>query len=169
MRVEIRQASQADCGQLAEMVKALSDEQEALGETPIPEQIERAITYAFESGQPIWVADDGEALIGFCAWVALPELPVGDVMGFGTFVCPEYRRHGLSQHLRDTAIAYWQSRGAKSVSGVVVEGNEAGMRSALSAGFRVVGQVVRKDFHEGQEGLRQGQGRQGDGAEKLLN
>lgn len=111
-----------------------------------------AIRYGIATGEAVVVAEQDDEIVGYCAWVHMPASPPGKAEGLGTWTFAPYRREHVARDMRRFAEEHAAAIGCRYVDGVVADGNEAGLQSALRAGFRVVGVLVRKDFGDGQEG-----------------
>lgn len=146
------------------MVKFLDAENVEHRQQSVEREIIAGMLHAFATGQEIVVAEtDGGELVGFCAWVSIPQLSDRDAMGLGTWVSPRFQRSGMGRSMRELAQRHLEVRGVTSVVGVAAAGNEAGLRSCTNDGFVITGYVVRKDFrHEATED------RQSDRPEALL-
>jgi len=172
----IRAATEEDWPSLQKMVKFLDAENVEHRQQSVEREIIAGMLHAFATGQEIVVAEtDGGELVGFCAWVSIPQLSDRDAMGLGTWVSPRFQRSGMGRSMRELAQRHLEVRGVTSVVGVAAAGNEAGLRSCTNDGFVITGYVVRKDFrHEAtnagaQEGqLSDSERRQSDRPEVLL-
>lgn len=139
----IRYAVRDDLPALAELVAEASAELAANHGTPTQtNEIMAGIEFGIVNDGAVFVAEDEGRLIGFCAWVALPGLARGLVMGLGTYVVPEHRRSQLSAKLRDYAADHCRRMGEERVQGVAAVGNTAAIRSVQAAGFKIVGHLV---------------------------
>ena len=169
----IRIATEEDWPSLRKMVRWLDRENLEHGQDSVEKEILAGMIHAFATKQEIVVAEgDGGTLHGFCAWVQLP-MTGKDAMGLGTYVWPErLRRGGTGRAMREMAERLLVARGVQSVVGVAAAGNDAGLKSCTTDGFRVTGYVVKKEFrHEGHEEKqqREGQQREGSRPEVVLN
>lgn len=96
-------------------------------------------------GEPTLVYVMDNAPIAYTLWGGLPN-PIGIdyrdriCSGLGTYVLPSYRKRGVSVALRAEAERQAKARGYNRVCGVAY--HEAGLVSALRAGFIAVGSQV---------------------------
>ena len=172
----IRVATEEDWPSLRKMVGFLDAENVEHRQQSVERDIVAGMLHAFATGQEIVVAEaDGGELVGFCAWVSIPQLSDRDAMGLGTWVSPRFQRSGMGRSMRELAQRHLEARGVTSVVGVAAAGNKAGLRSCTDDGFVITGYVVRKDFrHEATDACAQkgrlsdSEGRQSDRPEVLL-
>lgn len=149
--MNVRLAQNRDIGPLQDAIrKADAEVSSKFGCEPAAEWLAETVASAVREGQGVVVAtDDDENLVGYVAWVALPNSPPGVVHGLGTWVAPGARRSGIATQMRALAASWWKWRGAKYVEGVAATDNNPGLRSAEHVGFRISGYVVRLDLQGG--------------------
>ena len=140
----IRAAKLEDAGRMATLVRACCAElEEQHGAIRATELIVGAMGSALREGQTLFVAEEGDQIVGVCLWIDQPGLE-DCVAGLGTYVHGAFRRRGLSSELREKAENHWAMMARKWVTGTVASTNEAGLESSLKRGFKVVGLEVRK-------------------------
>lgn len=146
--IEVRPATLADWNNLAYFIEAFNREKATKFDEPDYTRMHLdACHLAIAEGYGgVFLAQDGDALIGYCAWLSLPTMPVGVVDGLGTYVVPERRRELVAEKLNLAAIEFHKERGATRVYGAVSEDNEASMRRMESYGARKVGVLYRWDL-----------------------
>jgi GNAT superfamily N-acetyltransferase len=96
-----------------------------------------------ERGEPTFVAAFGPIDIGYVLWGE--SSPRGwfnrrVCYGWGTYVIPVWRRHGVASALREKALKVARERGYDCVVGTAF--SPVGLGSSLHDGFRIVGQHV---------------------------
>lgn len=145
--MKIRLATEADLPVLRKLTKAAQDDLDHMDEA-----IYLAMEYGVKTGQAVVVAEQHDEstdrwdTIGWCARVWAPGLPPDRADGIGVWVHKPYRRERVASDLKEFADAYTKDLGRKEVTGTVLAENEAGLRSALKSGFKVVGYMIRKDL-----------------------
>jgi len=142
----IRLANTDDIEALRPLVGAYSIETAAQGTERNDELLLDAILYGIRAGEAVVVAEQFDELIGWCAWVHLPLSPPGKVEGLGTYVVDGMRQEYVSRDLRKFAEEHARGRGYRYVEGCAANDNVAGFQSVMRLGFKVVGQLVRKEF-----------------------
>lgn len=94
-----------------------------------------------QTGEPTLLADDDGQVRGYVMWGSIPspELDVREPIchGLGTYIVPEFRRHGLATDLRTEALKLARALGYKRVSGVAH--HIAGQASVVPLGFQACG------------------------------
>jgi GNAT superfamily N-acetyltransferase len=138
--IEVKRATWEDEQILADLYRAATEER---GDTNL-QLVFDGVRYALQNDDAVYLAFDGDRPVGVVAWTHTPLAAEGAVVGFGTYVVPQYRRQGIQRRLRAAATDHCRQKHYKTVEGVVSENNVAGLQSALDDGFEVVGYLVRK-------------------------
>jgi L-amino acid N-acyltransferase YncA len=146
--VSVRPATLQDWNDLAYFIEAYNREKCAKFDEPDCTRMHLDACHLAISGGygGVFLAQDGDKLIGYCAWLSLPTMPVGMVDGIGTYVIPERRRELVAEKLNLAAIEYHKERGATRVYGVVSDDNEASRSRMEAYGARKVGTLYRWDL-----------------------
>lgn len=92
----------------------------------------------------VFVAQDGERLVGFSAWVSFPTFPVGYVEGIGAYVDPEYRRLKVAHELGVAAMNHFAAQGGEYVYGRVYFDNEPSQKRCFAEGAEKIGYLIRR-------------------------
>jgi GNAT superfamily N-acetyltransferase len=145
INIVVRAATSHDISRIREMIREMFTEVSAYGHRDSSAVVISMVEDAIHAGQKVFVSDNGDNIVGVCAWVQLPDAN-GEVLGLGTFVESESRRFGISSGLRSAAVDYWKERGATHIAGTVDVGNMAGLASATEQGFELTGFIVEKQL-----------------------
>jgi GNAT superfamily N-acetyltransferase len=95
----------------------------------------------------VFVADEDDKLVGFCALAHLTTCEPGECFGIGTYVYPEQRGSNLSSTLRTHAEDHCVALGHKRIVGEVSIDNLAALNSlAKHDGVTIVGVTLSKDL-----------------------
>lgn len=103
---------------------------------------------AAAKGEPCLVADMAErGIVGYTLWCELPNPLAMDMStrvlhGLGTYVVPDLRQSGLSNHLRNVAEAQATRLGFGKITGTAY--HDVGLKSVVTRGFQTVGVLVEK-------------------------
>lgn len=146
--MKIRAATLDDWNDLAAFIEAFNREKAVKFDEPDCTRMHLdACHLAIVGGHGgVYVAQDGDYLVGYCAWLSLPTMPVGLVDGIGTYVIPERRRSLVAEQLNLAAIEFHKERGATRCYGSVSLDNEPSMKRMEAYGAKAVGMVFRWDL-----------------------
>jgi len=143
----VRPATQEDWPSVKKLLRfTFSELRDTCGSDDIFDVASHVVSRGIDTGEAVFVAEDqmGE-LGGYVAWVGkIPGMPDDVAFGVGTYVLPKHRGNGLSERLRDAAIARCRELGYRRVRGEASNKNTAGIASCEKLGFQVVGVVVEK-------------------------
>ena len=102
------------------------------------------------NGDPVLIAEslvgDRTFNIGALWWVEadIPfDMPSRIATGWGTYVIPTRRQHGVGTALRSTALSILRERGIDEVRGVVHVGNHTHIPSEMLHNFETIGLCYR--------------------------
>lgn len=140
--MQIRLANPDDGPKLWALVEEYVEEQKSLGNPDQRKVLAMAIQYGVRRGEAVVVAEESSELVGFVAWVSLPDAAEGEVLGVGTYVAPQFRRQLVSVEMREFAKDVCKAKGKKFVSGAVFGENVAGLAAAKRTGAKVRGYLV---------------------------
>ena len=146
--MKIRLATRDDLPTLVKLVGFATAEIERKFGTPRVAAHMKCIEYGINAGDAVVVAEQNGDIVGWCAWVALPETPEGYVSGLGTWTFEPYRHEHVARDMRKFAAEHCRKRGHKFVTGIAAVGNDAGLKSCLAMGFKVTGYEVALDLAE---------------------
>jgi len=149
--IEIRRATRDDWVTIMELYTAANHEIDTrYGRGVSMALLTDGIEHALSNDDAVFVAWDDQALastpIGVIAWTHTPLCREGQVVGFGTYVEPEFRRQGVASMLRACAAEHCRQKGYKTIEGIAGVANVAGLQSVLSDGFAIVGYLVEKQL-----------------------
>lgn len=141
--MKIRLATADDLPTLEKLVTFASEElAEKCGTARLDDLVFGLIERGVRAGEAVVVAEQEGAVVGWCARVARPELPDGEVQGVGTWVFGPYRREKVARDMRRVADAHAKHLGARYVIGVASVKNDAGIKSCLAEGYEVYGEEL---------------------------
>jgi len=148
MAATIRTATLGDWSELAMLIEAFNSEKVLrYGEPDYTRMHLDACHLAIAGGHGgVYVAQDGDEVIGYCAWLSLPTMPVGVVDGIGTYVVPDRRRELVAEALNLAAIEHHKKAGATRVYGVVSNDNGPSRARMEAYGAKAVGTLYRWDL-----------------------
>lgn len=145
--MNVRLATQEDWPSIKKLLRfTFSELRDNCGSDDIFDVASHVVARGIDTGEAVFVAEDHlGGLTGFVAWVGgVPGMPDDVAFGVGTYVLPKHRRSGLSERLRDAAMARCRELGYRRVRGEASNKNTAGIASCEKLGFQVVGVVVEK-------------------------
>lgn len=129
------------------LVSQATTEVGKFGQSPISgEDLTRMVMDSILKGQSLFCAEVDDRVVGYCAWIVMPEAAPGTIIGLGTYVMPEHRGQKISSAMREEATEHWRSLGFDEVVGTAAVGNEAGIESAKAAGFSISGYEMKFDL-----------------------
>jgi len=146
--MNVRPATLEDWNDLAALIEEFNCEKRARFDEPDFTRMHLEACHLAIAGEygGVYVAEEDGRLIGYCAWLSLPTMPVGVVDGLGTYVVPEKRRTRVAEALNLAAIEFHRQRGARRVYGVVHNANTASMQRMRAYGAEPVGTLFRWDL-----------------------
>jgi ribosomal protein S18 acetylase RimI-like enzyme len=121
------------------------------GETyPIPRDISRsdALAYWRSSGHTVFVADDGDAIVGTYYLRANNRGGGAHVANCGYVVAPEATERGVARAMCSHSIGEAKDRGFRAMQfNFVIASNERAVRLWQSCGFEIVGRLPKAFEH----------------------
>jgi L-amino acid N-acyltransferase YncA len=147
--IEIRPATREDWVEILSLYQQANDEIEAEhGRGVSMALLVNGVEHALNNYDAAYVAWDTQPLgavpVGVVVWTHTPLCKEGVAVGFGTYVKPAFRRQGVASMLRDCAAEHCRQKGYRTIEGIAGVTNVAGLRSAISDGFNIVGYLVEK-------------------------
>jgi hypothetical protein len=147
--MRIRLATTDDLGVLEKLVGYFWDEQvEKYGLVRLEAATFGMIQFGIQTGQAVVVAEQEEdgAVVGWVARVTTPGLPPGLAVGVGKWTYEPFRRERVCRDMTRMADEHAARMGVTALTGEVALENEAGMRSAIADGWKVVSYGIRKEL-----------------------
>ena len=141
MGITIRKVTRKD----ADFMKFALHEATPLLEEDIIASVEMILEEALPAGDPVLIAEEDGELIGVHLTVVNRHgmaYERGIATGYCTYVRPESRQRGVATLLREESFKILKQLNIKTIMGSVVVGNEAGLRSLLNTGTKIVAYVV---------------------------